>query len=329
MSKVHLSIATGAYDHLRDLMIGRVHPEGIDLTPMELPVEEIFFRMHAFQEWDLAEFSLAKYFALTASGEAPFGAIPVFPSRMFRHSAFYVLSAANISSAADLAGKRVGVPEWSQTAGVYARAMLVHQHGLRLADIHWVQAGVNEAGRQEKVKLNLPTGVQLDRPSGRSLSEMLLAGDIDAIISAREPKPFLEGDQRVRRLWPDYQAAEETYFRETGIFPIMHVIVMKRHVMERYPWAAANLLRAFETAKANSMRRLATVVNSAVPVPWMYAALSRAQCVLGEDPFAYGLEANRRTLEAFAGFCVEQGVTQRQLTMAELFPPEVSRIVKV
>lgn len=329
MSNVQLSIATGVYDHLRDLMIGKVLPDGIELTAMELPVEEIFFRMHAFQEWDVAEFSLAKYFALTASGEAPFVAIPVFPSRMFRHSAFYVSSAANISSAADLAGKRVGIPEWSQTAGVYARSMLEHQYGLDLAAIHWVQAGVNEAGRQEKVRLNLPTGVQVEHRSDGFLSEMLLAGNIDAIISAREPKPFVDGDARVRRLWPDCQAAEEAYFQETGIFPIMHVIVLKRLIVGRHPWIAGNLMRAFETAKANSMRRLATVVNSAVPVPWMHTALVRAQRVFGQDPFAYGVEPNRKTLEAFAEFCVEQGVTQHRLTMAELFPPQVSRIVKV
>jgi 4,5-dihydroxyphthalate decarboxylase len=329
MPKVSLSMATGAYDHVRDLVTGRVQPEGIDLMAMELPIEDIFFRMHSFLEWDIAEFSLAKYFSLTGSGDAPFRAIPVFPSRMFRHSSFYVSTAAKIDSAADLAGKRVGIPEWSQTAGVYARAMLQHQHGMSLADICWVQGGVNEPGRQEKVSLNLPAGVKVVRVSDRSLSEMLLAGDLDAIISAREPEPFVDGDARLQRLWPEYQTAEEAYFRETGIFPIMHVIVVKNEVLERYPWAATNLLRAFEQAKENSMRRLATVVNSPVPMPWTYAFLNKAKSLLGEDPFAYRVEGNLRTLQAFAAFCCEQGITERPVTVEELFPREVVRVAKV
>lgn len=329
MAALQLSMAVGAYDHLRDLVNGRVRPEGIDLTAMELSVEEIFFRTFSFQEWDIAEFSMAKYVSMTGKGGAPFRAIPVFPSRVFRQSAFYVATASNIRSAQDLAGKRVGIPEWSQTAGIYARAFLQHQCGVRLADIHWVQAGVNEAGRKEKVSLSLPDGIKVEAISDRSLNQMLLAGDLDAIITAREPEGFVAGHPAIARLWPDYRVVEETYYRETGIFPIMHVIVIRDEVLNRAPWVAMNLLRAFEEAKANGLRRLSTIVNSPIAIPWSFHAYQLAQKVFGDDPWPYGLDANRSTLNAFLQYCHEQGVTQRRLSAEELFPDEVTKVFKV
>lgn len=329
MAAVPLSMAVGAYDHLRDLVNGRVRPEGIELTAMELSVEEIFFRTFFFQEWDIAEFSMAKYVSMLCSGTAPFRAIPVFPSRVFRQSALYVATASGIRSAEDLAGRRVGIPEWSQTAGIYARSILQHQCNVRLADIHWVQAGVNQAGRNEKVPLSLPEGVTIEAVSNRSLNEMLLAGDLDAIITAREPASFVAGDAAIARLWPDYRSMEQSYYEATGIFPIMHVIVVRNEVLDRAPWVAMNLLRAFEEAKANSLKRLSTIVNSPVAIPWSLKAYQLAQKVFGDDPWPYGLEANRKTLDAFLQYSHEQGVTQRRLFAEELFPDEVTKVFKV
>jgi 4,5-dihydroxyphthalate decarboxylase len=329
MAAVTLSMAVGAYDHLRDLVNGRVRPEGIELTAMELSVEEIFFRTFSFQEWDIAEFSMAKYVSMLGSGTAPFRAIPIFPSRVFRHSAFYVATAAGIRSAEDLAGRRVGIPEWSQTAGIYARAVLQHQSNVQLSDIHWIQAGVNQAGRNEKVPLSLPEGVRIEAVSDRSLNEMLLAGDLDAIITAREPASFVAGDAAITRLWPDYRSMEQSYYEATGIFPIMHVIVVRNEVLDRAPWVAMNLLQAFEKAKANSLKRLSTVVNSPVAIPWSLHADQLAQKVFGDDPWPYGLEANRKTLDAFLQYSHEQGVTQRRLFAEELFPDEVTKVFKV
>src|SRR5579864_1781375 len=194
MPDLTLSLAVSYYDHVIDLVRGRVRAEGISLTPSELPNEEIFFRMLHFGEWDVAEFSMAKYVSLVSSGAPPFRAIPVFPSRMFRQSSFYVAASAGIVVPGDLVGRRVGIPEWTQTAGVYARAYLQHQCGVPLRDIHWVQSGVNEAGRKEKVDVSLPPGVVIERVDDRSLTEMLLSGQLDAIISAREPSAFLKGD---------------------------------------------------------------------------------------------------------------------------------------
>ena len=329
MAGVSLSMAVAAYDHVRDLVNGRVRPEGIELTAMELGVEEIFFRTSTFQEWDIAEFSMAKYVSMLSNGTAPFRAIPVFPSRVFRQSAFYVATASGICSAEDLVGRRVGIPEWSQTAGIYARAFLQHQCGVRLADIQWVQAGVNQAGRHEKVTLSLPEGINIKAVSDRSLNEMLLAGDLDAIITAREPESFIAGDATIARRWPDYRAMEQSYYESTGIFPIMHVIVVRNQALDSAPWVAMNLLRAFEEAKANSLNRLSTIVNSPIAIPWSLHAYQLAQKVFGDDLWPYGLDANRRTLDAFLQYSHEQGVTQRRLSAEELFPHEVTKMFKV
>jgi len=329
MQGIPLSMAISNYDHVGDLVNGRILPEGIDLTAMELPIEEIFFRMLSFVEWDVSEFSMAKYVSMVGTGTAPFQAIPVFPSRVFRQSAFYIAEGAAIKGPEDLAGRRIGVPEWAQTAGIYARAFLQHQCGVGLADIHWVQAGVNQAGRTEKVTLSLPDGVNIEQVHDRSLNELLLAGDLDGIISAREPAGFLARDPRIARLWPDYRPIEETYYRKTGVFPIMHVIVIRNETLSRNPWIAMNLYRAFDEAKTNSLRRLSSIVNSRIAIPWSHGAYDHAREVLGENFWPYGIEANRRTLDAFLQYCSEQGVTQRTVTVEELFPREVSKLFKV
>lgn len=328
MANIDLSLATSYYDHVSDLVQGRVRPESITLTAMELPVEEIFFRMLNFLEWDVAEFSMAKYVSLVGSGTARFRAIPVFPSRVFRHSSFYVATRAGIQGPQDLAGRRVGIPEWAQTAGIYARSYLQHQCGVSLADIRWVQAGVNQAGRGEKVSLTLPPGVVIERVQDRSLNEMLLAGDLDGIISAREPASFLGRDSRIARLWPSYRTVEEAYFQQTGIFPIMHVIVIKEKTLQSHPWMAMNLFNAFEVAKNNSLVRLASVVNSRVAIPWSHFAFDQARALLGDDIWPYGIEANRTTLTSFLAFCREQGVTDRLVEVDELFPLEVTKSFK-
>jgi 4,5-dihydroxyphthalate decarboxylase len=329
MPGIKLSLAIGNYDHVGDLVNGRVRAEGIDLVPIELPIEEIFFRMFSFTEWDIAEFSMAKYVSLIGTRTAPFHAIPVFPSRVFRQSAIYVVTDKAIRGPEDLVGRRIGVPEWTQTAGIYARAFLQHQCGISLKDIHWVQAGVNQAGRTEKVSLSLPEGVMIEQVQDRSLNELLLADELDGIISAREPAAFLADDPRIARLWPNYQPVEEKYYQETGVFPIMHVIVVKNETLHRYPWIAMNLYRAFDEAKTNSLKRLSSIVNSSVALPWLRQSYGRAQEVLGDNFWPYGIEANRPTLDAFLRYCSEQGVTQRAVSIEELFPREVTQTFRV
>jgi len=326
MEKVALTLAMGDYEHTRDLATGRVPVQGATLNVLTLPPEEAFFRFTHFREWELSEMSLGKYVSLRSQDDEGIAAIPVFPSRVFRHSMIYVRESGTISRPEQLKGARVGIPEWAQTAGIYARGYLAHQVGVALDSVDWIQAGVNEAGRVEKVELKLPKGVRLRPEPARSLSEMLLAGDLDAVLSARPPRGLGSG---IRRLFPDYEAAEEAYFRETGVFPIMHVIVIKTEILARHPWLAMNLYKAFEEAKRRSIARLSDITASHAPLAWVAAYTGRMKTLFGEDFWPYGLEKNRATLQAFVDFAFEQGVCHRRVALEELFPEQVLTSFKV
>jgi 4,5-dihydroxyphthalate decarboxylase len=316
MATLPLSLAVGAYDHVRDL-----RPRGIALNQITLRIEEIFFRFTKFREWDASEMSFGKVVALMADPDPQIIALPVFVSRVFRHSAIYLRKGSGITRPKDLEGRRVGVPEWAQTATIYVRGMLAHEYGVDLASIDWVQAGVHEAGRLEKVKLHLPPGLRVTPARDRSLADMLAKGDLDAVISARDP-----GGER---LFPDYPAQELAYYRKTRIFPIMHTVVLRRDVYERDRWVAMNLLQAFEEAKQRGLERAAEIGASAVPVPWVADHTRRWQEVAGEDFWPYGVQPNRPTLEAFLQYSFEQGICARRLQVEELFAPETLERAKI
>ena len=326
MNKVPLTLAIGDYEHTRDLATGQVPVQGVDLNVLHLRPEEAFFRFTFFREWEVSEMSMGKYVSLRSQEDKAIAAIPVFPSRVFRQSMIYVREGGGIRRPEQLKGKRIGVPEWAQTAVIYARGYLVHQADVPLASVEWIQAGVNEAGRVEKVKLKLPEGVRLRPEPERSLNEMLLAGDIDAVLSARPPHGFGRG---IARLFPDYEAVEAAYFKNTGIFPIMHVIVIKTEVLERHPWLAMNLYKAFEEAKRCSIERLSDITASHAPLAWLAPYTERMKSLFGEDFWPYGLEKNRTTLQAFVDFAFEQGVCHRRLELEDLFPSQVLSSFKV
>jgi 4,5-dihydroxyphthalate decarboxylase len=326
MDKVELTLAIGDYDHTRDLATGRVPVQGAILNVLTLPPEETFFRFTHFREWELSEMSMGKYVSLRSQDDDGIVAIPVFPSRVFRHSMIYVQDSGRIERPEQLKGARIGVPEWAQTAAIYARGYLAHQAGVPLDSVDWTQAGVNEAGRVEKVKLKLPGGVRLRHEPGRSLDDMLLAGDLDAVLSARPPRSLGKG---IRRLFSSFEAAEEAYFKETGIFPIMHVIVIKTEVLDAHPWLAMNLYKAFDEAKRRSIERLSDITASHAPFAWLAPYAERMKSLFGEDFWPYGLERNRRTLQAFVDFAFEQGVCHRRLELEELFPGQVLTSFKV
>ena len=313
---LRLTLAVNPYDHVRDL-----RPQGIDLLVLDLPIEEIFFRFTKFREWDASEMSFGKAVALLSEERPDIVAIPVFPSRVFRHSAIYTGRNSSIKKPKDLEGKRVGIPEWAQTAGIYVRGMLQHEYGVDLAAVDWRQAGVREAGRSEKVELKLPKGVKIVAMPERSLSEMLAAGDLDAVISAR--------DLGAERLFADYQQIEADYFRKTRIFPIMHVVVLRRPVYERDRWIAMNLLKAFDEAKRRSQQRIAEIGVSHAPVPWMAEHVRRWRALAGEDFWPYGVELNRQTLEAFLQYAFEQGVAKKRLALEDLFARETLESFKI
>jgi len=322
-ARVHLTLAVTDYDHVRDLVHGVVKADGVALTSVVLEVEEIFYRFVKHLEWDVSEMSFAKYLALTAQGNAPMVAIPVFPSRVFRHSSIYVRKDRNITKPKDLEGKTVGIPEWAQTAGIFARGMLAESYGVDLAKIHWVQAGVNQPGRVEKVGLSLPNGVRYSQRTNTSLSEMLRDGEVDAVMSARVPDAFATAQRDIVRLFPDYRQDEARYFAQTRIFPIMHVIAIRRPVLESYPWIAGNLLKAFEAAKTMSLARLFDLTASRIAMPWGSSVADEFAGTFGRDPFPYGIDANRPTLEAFCRFGHAQGITARLMRPEDLFPPQV------
>jgi 4,5-dihydroxyphthalate decarboxylase len=304
-----LTLAINPYDHVRGLA-----PQGIDLTVLELPIEEIFFRFTRFREWDASEMSFGKTVSLMAEAAPDIVPIPVFPSRVFRHSAIYIGEKSSIKEPKDLEGRKVGIPEWAQTAGIYVRGLLQHEYGVDLARIHWHQAGVRQPGRVEKVKLHLGEGVRITPVPDKSLAQMLGSGELDAVISARDPGG--------KRLFEDYVSVEEPYFRKTRIYPIMHVVVLRREAYERDRWIAMNLFKAFDEARRESMQRLVEIGLSHVPMPWLAEHARRWRALAGEDFWPYGIAPNRPTLEAFVQYAHEQGITARRLKVEELFAPE-------
>jgi 4,5-dihydroxyphthalate decarboxylase len=331
MSDLRLSLAISDYVHTRDIVDGRVKPVGIDLIVNNLSFEQAAFRFGANREFDISEFSFANYCALLSAPKADLVALPVFPSRVFRHSSIYINEGSGIRSAADLKGRKVGIPQWSQTATVYVRGYLQHESGVPLASVRWVQAGVDQVGRRDPIDARLPAGVVVETKPDCTLSDMLVTGEVDAVITARPPRCFMERQPGVKRLFSDYRAEEERYFAKTGIFPIMHVIAMKRQVYETNPWIVRNLFDAFEAAKRASIQRLYNIQSSYLPTGWIPDDLGRIHRILfGEgEPWPYGVEPNRSTIEPFLMFCEEQGITQRLLSPAELFPKEVLFEVRI
>jgi 4,5-dihydroxyphthalate decarboxylase len=323
MSKIKLNFATSEYDHFNDLANGRVSAQGIDLNVMFYEVEEIFFRMALHRDFDMSEMSFAKFVAQVSGDRPDIIGLPVFPSRVFRLSNIYVSKKSGIKKPGDLKGKKVGTPEWAQTASVYTRGWLTDHVGIKLSEIDWRQAGVDQAGRIEKVKLKLPKGVKVTPVPDKSLSEMLASGELDAAFSAHAPHSFLQRHPNVQRLFPNYREVEAEYYKKTKVFPIMHVIAIKKAILEENPWAAANLMTAFEAARANSIARVLEITASRMPIPWLTYEGEEKMKLLGDDYFPYGLEDNRVTLEAFLKWTYEQGIAQKHLKPEDLFPAVV------
>jgi 4,5-dihydroxyphthalate decarboxylase len=255
--------------------------------------------------------------------------LPVYPSRLFRFASFYVNRKAGIKTAKDLRGKRIGVPEWAHTAAVYMRGWLMHEEGLSLSDIDWVQAGTNEAGRIEKVELSLPVGVRLTRIPEKTLSGMIASGELDCVIIARPPNSFREKHPDVVRLFPDYESLEQQYYDQTRVYPIMHIIAVRKTVLDGKPWVARNLYNAFEESKRRSLERILDPAVSRYPIPWLTNYALRMQQMFGGDLFPYGIEANRPTLELFLRYAHEQGIAHRLAKPEEIFPAGIMASARI
>ncbi|HET7680105.1 MAG TPA: ABC transporter substrate-binding protein [Xanthobacteraceae bacterium] len=329
MKKLNLTVATDDYDHFRDFRLGLVKAEGIETTWLTMDIHEVFARFAANREWDVSELSFAKFVAQATEDNPDIVGLPVFASRMFRMSSFYINKKSGIKTAADLRGKKIGLPEWAQTAAVYTRGWLQHEAGVPLAEIDWYQAGTEQAGRTEKVELNLPKGLRLTRMPDKTLSAMIASGELDAVMIARPPSSFVKKHPDVVRLFPDFQAEEMRQFERTRVYPIMHIIALKRSVLKDHPWVARNLFNAFEESKDRSMQRLTDAAVSRYPVPWLADHIEKLQAKYGKDLYPYGIEENRPTLETFLQYAYEQGIARRHAKPEEIFPAGIMVSVKV
>ena len=323
MARLTLSIATTDYDHFRDFRLGSVTAEGVDHTWLNLGHHECFARFTANREFDVAELSFAKFTTQVSRDNSDIIGLPVICSRLFRFSSFYVNKRSGITTIEDLKGKKVGSPEWAHSAAVYMRGWMHNDVGVKLTDVHWYQAGANAPGREEKVELHLPTGVTITRVSDKSLSEMLASNEIDCAIIARPPTCFLEGHPDVVRLFPDYLHMEEDYYTRTKVWPIMHIIAMRRSIVDQHPWVARNLYNAFLESKRRSIERILDPAVSRYPVPWLATYARKMRDTFGGDLFPYGIEENRLTWEQMALYTYQQGIAHRQMKPEEFFPPGI------
>ncbi len=323
MSQLKLTFGCWNYDRTRALADGSVVADGIDLNYLDMLVEETFFRMLRHQEFDVAELSLSSYTVSLFRSPQPFVAIPVFPSRFFRHSCIYVNAASGIRKPADLIGRRIGNPEYQMTAPVWIRGILSDHYAVPVDSVTYVTGGEEEPGRSEKLKLDLPPSIKVERIGpAQTLSQMLRDGEIDALYTARAPSSFRAGDGRVVRLFPDYREIERDYYRSTGIFPIMHTVAIRRDVYEANRWIAQSLQKAFIAAQAKTYADLKESAALKAMLPWLNHHVEEAIAEMGEDYWPYGFDRNRATLDTFLRYHHEQGLSKRRLAPEDLFAPE-------
>jgi 4,5-dihydroxyphthalate decarboxylase len=330
MSKLRLSLGCWNYDRTRGLLEGRIQPDGIDLTYLNMPVEETFFRMLRHQEFDVAEMSLSSYAVSLFRETKHFIAIPVFPSRFFRHSCIYVHANAGIKEPRDLIGKKVGNPEYQMTAPVWIRGILQDEYGVPVDSVTYYTGGEEEPGRPEKLKLDLPPNIKV-QPIGEreTLAAMLRDGGIDAFYTARMPSTYHTGGGNVKRLFENYMEIEQAYYRKTKIFPIMHTVAIRRSLYEQYPWVAMSLYKAFVQSQREAYEDLYVTAALKAMLPWLTKHVEDARRLMGDDFWPYGFQPNRATLAIFLRYHHEQGLSKRLLQPEELFAPETMESFKI
>jgi 4,5-dihydroxyphthalate decarboxylase len=322
MVKLSVSVACAAYDRTWPLISGRVAIEGCDANVVVLDPSEAFVRAYRSQDFDITELSASSHILTTARGDAPYIAVPAFVSRLFRHSSFYIRTDRGIKSAKDLRGRTVGVTEYQMTAGLWARGLLSDDFGVRSQEIHWRRGGMDQPGLAERTPIKLPDDIDLKPiPEDKTLSGMLEAGEIDAMIAARAPAPFLRGAPNIGRLWPDFRAAEEDYFKRTGLFPIMHLIGIRRSLVEKHPWLGPSVLKAFTRAKTIALAEMEDVGISRASLPWLPSDVAHSKAIMGPDIWPYGYPANQKAVDCMLRWSLEQGLSHRQVTAEELFAP--------
>lgn len=329
MARLQLSIAMGDYDRTRALLDGNVLVDGVDPVYMTLSPEEIFFRAFRNTEFDIAEMSFSSYLVKASQRQNAYVAIPVFLSRAFRHTSIYVRT-DRIKRPEDLRGRRIGLPEYQLTANVWARSILEDDYGVTPSSVTWVRGGITEPGRPEKIKLQLPNDIRLENaPEGQTISEMISRGDIDGFIGPRPPAGSAATNPNVGWLFPDPTATAKDYFKRTGIYPIMHVVGIRKTLLEQHPWLANAVYKAFEQAKRFALEKLADTSATKVTLPFVEEQLKAAKALMGEDYWSYGVDRNRKTLEAFVHHHHKQGLSARLMSVDEIFHPATYETVKI
>jgi 4,5-dihydroxyphthalate decarboxylase len=317
VANLQLSYAGHLSDRVQDLYYGAVSPQGIDLHFIPLPPIEAFNRMLR-GEFHCGEMSFSTYVIKAAQGHLPFVAIPVFPARTFRHSAIYVNTRSGIAAPRDLIGRRVGVPEYQMTAAIWARGLLRHEYGVMPEDMHWVTGGLTTPGRKPMVDVKVP-GIRIEHTADGTLFDMLLSGEVHALIAPQVPPALNEGRPEVAYLFPNFPEVERAYFSKTGIFPIMHVVVLQKELYEQQPWIAVSLMRAFELAKDNCFARLSSEEPLPVSIPWSHRLADEVRRLMGRDYWPYGIDRNRKVIDALCDYTFEQGLAPRRVSVDELF----------
>ncbi|HVI88729.1 MAG TPA: ABC transporter substrate-binding protein [Dongiaceae bacterium] len=319
MMTLELSLACQNTDRTRALFDGRVTIEGCRVNLITGPAEEIFQRAFRHQEFDISELSFSTHLLTTARGQGRYIGLPAFVSRSFRHSAIYVRADRDIDTPEALRGRRVGVPDFQQTAGVWVRGMLADQYNLQRQDIHWFTGGLEQPGRQVRMPLDLPRDIKVEAIGpAQTLAGLLVAGEIDAVIAPRAPSCFTP-DGAVQRLFADYRTAEEDYFRATRLFPIMHLIGIRRELAEQHPWLPVNVYTAFLKARALAISDLAVTDTLRVTHPWIVAEVDRVKALMGKDYWSYGVEENKGELNALLRYAEADGLTSGPVPVEELF----------
>ena len=321
MNKLRLSVAMGDYDRTRALLDGRVQIDGVDPVYMTLYPEEMFFRAMRSQDFDICELSFSSYMVKTAQNTCPYVAVPVFLSRAFRHTSIYVRK-DKVHKPEDLKGRRIVLPEYQLSAHVWARAILQDDHGVHPEDVTWLRGGIETPGRPEKIALKLPAGVRLENaPEGTTISELLDRGEIDGFMAPRPPSAQALSNPAVGWLFDDPTAAAKDYFKRTGIFPIMHVVGVRKTLCDAHPWLPMAVFKAFNQAKGAALEALSDTSATKVTLPFVEEQLKAARETMGQDFWSYGVAANRATLDAFLRHHHAQGLSQKRMQIEEIFHP--------
>lgn len=326
-NNISLTIACAEYDRTRPLKDGAVKVEGCDVTYLALEPEELFFRAFRSPEFDVAELSFNSFLMQTTRGDCPYVAIPAFVSRRFRHSAIFIRTDRGIKRPEDLRGKLVGLPEYQQTANVWMRGIFEEQYGIKPSEIRWRTGGQEEPGRDERTPLKLPDNIDIAPiPADKTLSQMLIEGELDAVFSAREISAYTRGAPNIDLLFPNYREVESEFFDKTGHFPIMHLVGVRKTLVEKYPWLPANVFSAFCRAKDIAVSNMRQMAAAKVTLPWPELNVTEAERKLGADYWRYGVKECYSEIETLARYSYEQGLAKRLMTPEEIFHPTVHSV---